>query len=117
MTRELGTLKEALNDYVNDNYNQAKQGNFLKTSQSHTGFSLPLKESQIKVARRDKVLIKQPQKKTNKKEDSANARYYGMGKDKQDYKEYDLKQNKVVEMQKKKKKFVNQSSDSESEEF
>ena len=26
MNRELGTLKEALNDYVNDNFNQMKQG-------------------------------------------------------------------------------------------
>lgn len=106
MNRELGTLKDALNDYVNDNYNQTKQGKFLKTSQSHTGFSLPLKEGQIKVAKRDKVLIKQPEKKS-KKDDPMSARYnYGMGKKREDFLEYDLKQNKVVEPKKKAKKYV-----------
>jgi len=91
MNRELGTLKDALNDYVNDNYNQTRQGKFLKTSQSNTGFSLPLKEGQIKVTKRDKVLIKQPEKK-NKKDDPMSARYnYGMGKPREDFKEYDLK--------------------------
>mgnify|MGYP001078716131 CR=1 FL=1 len=91
MNRELGTLKDALNDYVNDNYNQTRQGKFLKSSQSHNGFSLPLKEGQIKVAKRDKVLIKKPEQK-GKKEDLMSVRYnYGMGKKKEEFMEYDLK--------------------------
>ena len=56
------------------------------------GFSLPLKESQIKVAKRDKVLIKLPEKK-GKAEDAIYNKYnnFGMGKKRENFKEYDLK--------------------------
>ena len=54
-----------------------------------TGFSLPLKESQIKVAKRDKVLIKVPEKKSKAEDSKYNN--YGMGKKRENFKEFDLK--------------------------
>ena len=44
INQEMGTLKDALNDYMNENFNQSKQASFLKNSQSAIGFSLPLKD-------------------------------------------------------------------------
>lgn len=115
MTREMGTLKSALDDYMNENFNHAKQASFLKQSQSAVGFSLPLKDKQIKVTKRDKVLIKQPEKK-GKAEDNQTARgYYGMKK-KANFMEYDLKSSKIVEMKKKRKKTYQSGSESESSE-
>ena len=77
---------------------------------------MPLKEGQIKVTKRDKVLIKLPEKKPTKAEEAMAARYYGMGKKKENFKEYDLKTSQVIEVRKKPKKYVNSSSESESDE-
>ena len=61
------------------------------------------------------MLIKLPEKK-NKNEDAISARYYnyGNGKKRENFKEYDLKANKVIEVRKKPKKYVNSGSDSNS---
>ena len=46
-------LKDALNDYIHDNFNKTKQGRYLQQTQSQKGIPLPLKDDQIKVAKRD----------------------------------------------------------------
>lgn len=47
------TLKGALTDYIYDNYNKGSQGTFLKQNEANLGLAVPLKNDQIKVARRD----------------------------------------------------------------
>jgi len=103
--REMNTLKVALGDYIFDNFNKQKQGNFLKENENAVGIALPLKDEQIKVTKRDQVLIKQrkSQTTTGHSTNAAENRYmmlYGKRK-KDEYKEYDLKTNKIVEMKKK----------------
>ena len=51
--KEMNTLKGALGDYIYDNYNRSQQGNFLKANEQNVGISLPLKDNQIKVTKRD----------------------------------------------------------------
>lgn len=47
-------MKDALGDYIYDNFNRTKQGKFLKQNQSNKGgIPLPLKDEQIKVKTRD----------------------------------------------------------------
>lgn len=58
VNREMTQLKGALTDFIYDNYNSSKQGNFLKKTEQAKGIGLPLKDNQIKVAKRDQVLIK-----------------------------------------------------------
>ena len=56
----MNTLKSALGDYMYDNYNRQSQGQFLKqTAEAKMNIKVPLKEEQIKVTKRDQVLIKQ----------------------------------------------------------
>lgn len=40
----MNTLKEALGDYMQENFNRTKQGKFLKTAENSAGIALPLKE-------------------------------------------------------------------------
>lgn len=49
----MNSVKLALGDYINDNFNKSKQGNFLKASSSRMGFSIPLKDQQIKIEKND----------------------------------------------------------------
>ena len=37
MIKEMGNLKGAIGDYMNDNYNSTKQGKFLKLNESPVG--------------------------------------------------------------------------------
>ena len=53
----MGNLKGAISDYMYDNYNSTKQGKFLKQNESPEGKLMPLKDQQIKIAKRDQVLI------------------------------------------------------------
>ena len=53
----MNSLKEALGDYIYDNYNRGKQGSFLKQVGSSAGLAIPLKDAQIKVAKKGQVLI------------------------------------------------------------
>ena len=110
----MNTLKEALGDYVHENFNRSKQGNFLKT-ENLANIGLPLKEEQIKVNKRDQVLIKQGNK-YKTKSDRAAAKYdpyMGMKPKKEEFKQYDLKTDKIVEVIKKKKKNYGSSSESD----
>ena len=43
--REMHTVKEALTDFIYDNYNSTKQGAFLKTNASNMGLDVPLKDN------------------------------------------------------------------------
>jgi hypothetical protein len=49
----MNTLKGALGDFINDNYNRNKVGKFLKASEQAVGIPLPLKDEQIKITKRD----------------------------------------------------------------
>ena len=51
--REMNSLKGALTDYIYDNFNKSKQGKILKKNESANGIALPLKDAQIKVAKRN----------------------------------------------------------------
>ena len=54
----MAQLKDALGDFINDNYNRGTQGAFLRQSEQALGIKVPLKEDQIRVANREKVLVK-----------------------------------------------------------
>lgn len=113
----MNNLKGALTDYIYDNYNKSKQVKVLKQNETGTGIPVPLKDTQIKVADRNQVLIKQNPSSDYKMPISAsgspskrgarhhkNVDKYGMPK-KENFKEYDLKTNQIVEVQKKKKTY------------
>ena len=40
----MNTLKDAIGDYIYDNYNRNSQGNFLKSKRDNVGIELPLKD-------------------------------------------------------------------------
>ena len=106
--REMNTLKDALGDYMYDNYNRSQQGQFLKVNEGTVGLNLPLKDDEIKVTKRDQVLIKNKnnseRKPDKERQKQLAAQYWGSHqKKKSDYKEYDLKTNKIIERRKKKK--------------
>ena len=61
----MNKLKGALTDFIYDNYNSTKQGQYLKSTGSAKGIGLPLKNDQIEVAKRNQVLIKMKDKSTN----------------------------------------------------
>ena len=101
----MNTLKDAIGDYIYDNYNRNAQGNFLKSKQENVGIGLPLKDEQIKVTKRDLVLIKQKNRGQSDRNKAENSLSYGFGmRKKEDFKQFDLKTNQIVEVQKKKKR-------------
>lgn len=61
----MNSLKTCLGDYMFDNYNHSQQGvMFLKTNnQKQHDLSLPLKDNQIKVTKRDQVLVEKQKEK------------------------------------------------------
>ena len=115
-------LKGALTDYIYDNFNKSKQGKVLKQNEPCNGIPLPLKDSQIKVAERDQVLVKQGGITESSLKITAKGSAiklggpkaaldkFGMPK-KENFKEYDLKTNQIVEVRKKKKKTYEADSD------
>ena len=119
----MNSVKLALGDYINDNFNKSKQGSFLKASSSRLGFNIPLKDQQIKIEKNDveagskvkptnetiKVYVKQQQSSKKKAEQMM---YYGQKK-KETFKEFDLKSNKVIDVIMKKKRAYAGSSDSD----
>ena len=52
------TLKGAIGDYLNDNFNKNSSAQFLKKNGKTLGISVPLTENQIKVTKRDQVFVK-----------------------------------------------------------
>ena len=112
----MGNLKGAIGDYMYENYNSTKQGKFLKQNESPVGQLMPLKDQQIKIAKRDQVLIHKHNKNSksqirNMTMNSSMRGYYGKSagssffgdqmrasNKKSDLMEYDMKTNKIVEV-------------------
>ena len=110
----MNTLKDAIGDYIYDNYNRNSQGNFLKSKRDNVGIELPLKDEQIKVTKRDMVLIKQKNRGQSDRNKPSSFGGYGYGAPKKEnFKQFDLKTNQIVEVQKKKKKPYEEDSASD----
>ena len=86
----------------------------MKSSKSSAGLSLPLKDRQIKVVKRDRVLINKKTTSAERKEKIDKNQYWGYyQKKKIDYKEYDLKTNEIIERRRKVKTLGSEDTDSD----
>ena len=85
----MNTLKDALGDYMYDNYNRSQQGQFLKVNEGTVGLNLPLKDDEIKVTKRDRVLIKNKnnseRKPDKERQKQLAAQYWGSHQKKKPY--------------------------------